>query len=335
MANTTAAIMAIPAPLEQIRLVGDEDKHATLLFFGETSTLPLEAKQTLMDSVELASGMLFPFSERVVDVSRLGDDIPPALVAMLSSENLGPVRNLFMMNPSVKSYLDNTQQFPSFTAHMTLGHPDFKDEVVLRALARNLYRIRFDRLAVWWNDERFEFDLSPVEGDSMSMSEAVDKILAHHGVKGQKWGVRRAVNSATGLVKRGRTSTPGEPGLISRTGSADQITQDRIEKKLKTGGVQSLSNADIQSYTRRLQMQDDLSRALAKQSAETQKKADGFIKSFVKSQGSRQFDRVANKAVDIAIEKAIESTGVKISKKSPGLGKDLGELSKRLKPKKK
>jgi hypothetical protein len=331
MPNTTAAIMAIPSPLEPIRLVGTEDKHATLLYFGETSTLPGDAKQTLLDAVELASGMLFPFSESVVDVARLGSDVPPALVAMLTNENLAQVRNLFLMNPSVKGFLDNVQQRPSFTPHITLDYPDFTDEAILRALMRQIYRVRFDRLAVWWNDERLEFNLSALDGADMAMSEAIDKFLEHngeddadhlehHGIKGMKWGVRRKPDPATGLVPR--------------TSSADQISQDRILKKIKIGGIESVSNKDIQDYTRRLQLQNDLERALASQSAKQKEATDGFIKSFIKKQAGRQFDRVANKAIDVAIEAAINQAGGKIAGSNPELGKGVQDVAKRLKPKK-
>lgn len=344
--NTTAAIMAIPSPLESIRLVGDEEKHATLLFFGETSTLPGEARQTLLDSVQMACEMLFPFSESITDVVRLGSEVPPALVALLAGENLSQVRNLFMMNPAVKGYQDNVQQHPSFTPHVTLGHPDFTDEAIVRALMRQIFKVRFDRLSVWWNDERFDCPLGiPTTSDDASVSAAIGKFLAehavedddhleHHGVKGQKWGVRRAVDSASGLVKKGRSSTPGEPGLIARTGSADQIAQDRIAKKIVSSGTQSLSNADIQAYTRRLQMQKDLDRVLSEQSAAEKAKADGFIKTFVKKQAGRQVDRVVNKALDVAVESALKNAGVKVSDKNPELGKNIQTVAKRLAPKK-
>lgn len=348
--NTTTAIMALPAPLDGIRLVGDEEKHATLLFFGETSTLPDGAKDVLTESVKMATSMLFPFSEAIRDVSRLGSENPPALVAMLTDRNLSQIRNLFMMNPSVQGYLDNVQQHPSFTPHVTLGHPDFSEEVILRTLAKQLFRVNFDRLAVWWNDERIEYPLAEmVEGDTMAMSEAVNKFLAHHGIKGQKWGVRRPVGSS-GLVSRvvGKkaSSEPVSTGLKPRTGSADQIAQDRIQKKIDTNGIHSLSNTELQSYTRRLQLEKDVNKALSEQSVATKAKTDGFIKRFIKNQGSRQIDRVVNKALDVAMEQAVLATGLKLHKSSKHFdpeeklpsnldaGKALMEVSKRMAPKK-
>jgi hypothetical protein len=343
MANTTAAIMAIPAPMDPIRLVGDEEKHATLLYFGETSTLPGEALQTLKDAVGLASGMLFPFGESVVDVTRLGDEVPPALVALLSGESLNQVRNLFLMNPDVSGFRDNAEQFPGFTPHVTLSHPDFADEAIQRALMRQVYRVRFDRLSVWWNDERFDFPLGPSQ-DKTSMSEAIDNFVAqhaledddhieHHGVKGQKWGIRRRIDSATGRVEQ-TGSTGLTTKLKPRTGSADQIQQDRIQKKIDTVGVHALSTAELQSYTRRLQMEKDVNRVLAEQSAAQKAASERFITRFVKKQAARQTDRVVNKALDVAVEKALESAGIQLGKKNPELGKSVKEISSRLKPKK-
>ena len=177
----------------------------------------------------------------------------------------------------------------------------------------------------------------------------VDDILAHHGIKGQKWGVRRPVGSS-GLVSRvvGKkaSSEPVSTGLKPRTGSADQIAQDRIQKKIDTNGIHSLSNTELQSYTRRLQLEKDVNKALSEQSVATKVKTDGFIKKFIKNQGSRQIDRVVNKALDVAMEQAVLATGLKLHKSSKHFdpkeklpsnldaGKALVEVSKRMAPKK-
>lgn len=200
--------------------------------------------------------------------------------------------------------------------------------------------------------------------------EVIGKALGHHGVKGQKWGVRRKVDSGTGLVtksdhtvrvnlKTGEQKVKGalfggeakrlqkhlndggqldlaasKTGLKPRTDSADQIHQDRIASKIVAGGTHTLSNADIQAYSRRLQLTKDLDRALSEQSAATKAKSDGFIKTFVKKQGGRQIDRVVNKALDVAVEQALKSAGVKVSDKNPELGKNIQTVAGRLAPKK-
>lgn len=330
MANTKAAIVAVPRPLDPIRLIGSEEKHATLLYFGDTTTLPSEAKQTLLDSVEMVCGFVFQVREEILNISRLGPEVPPALVAMTSRQSFAQIRSLLKMNPAIVEYLKNAEQFPSFTPHVTLGYPDYAEEVILRSLAQTLYMIEFDRLSVWWGDERFDFKLNgdkmwDADTDVAKVAHAFDKYLEEHlehsGTKGMKWGVRRAVDPSTGLVKR--------------TSSEDQIATDRVIKKIASGGSKSLSNAEIQAFTRRLQLQSDLDKSLATMSAADKAKVDGFVKKFIKSQSARQFDRVAAKAIDIAIEQAIGQAAKKSAGKNPELSKNLGELSKRLAPKKK
>ena len=158
-------------------------------------------------------------------------------------------------------------------------------------------------------------------GDLMAFIQAnVLKDVEQHGVKGQKWGVRRAINPSTGLV--------------ARTSSADQIHQDRVAKKLSTHGAKALSNKDIQDYVRRLQLQKELDKATKEAIPESTK---GFIRTFVAKQGAHQLDRVANKAVDVAVEKAIHELGINLGKKghNPDVADLLVKTSARLKPKKK
>lgn len=160
---------------------------------------------------------------------------------------------------------------------------------------------------------------SVVEAHLAAFVEATEDDAEHHGVRGQKWGVRRATDSSTGLV--------------ARTSSADQIHADRIVSKIKKGGTGAVSNRDLKDFAARINAEQEFNRAAA--SAEAQK-SKPFIVRFLKTQGQRQFNRVADKAVDIAVEKALEQAGIHIGKKGhTGLAGDLQEISNRVKPKKK
>lgn len=149
--------------------------------------------------------------------------------------------------------------------------------------------------------------------------EATEDDAQQYGVKGMQWGVRRKPDSRTGLVPR--------------TDSADQINVSRIKKKLASGGTSALSNRELKEFTDRIRLEQEFNRAT--QSIEAQK-GERFVTRYMKTQGQRQFNRVSDKALDIAIEKAIEQAGVKVSLTGrTELGGGITELSKRLKPKKK
>lgn len=297
MANTTAIIAALPSPMDRIRLVGDEEKHATLLFFGETASLPSDAKSVITDVLAKASRMLFPFREYVNDISRLGSDIPPALVAILSNQNLGSIRNALKLNSDIESYLENATQHPQFTPHVTLGYPDYAGEKELRDLARQLDSVNFDRLALWWNDERIEFQLGPVD---LMLSEAkhfdsVDDILKHYGVKGMHWGVRRTRQQID-------------------TASADAKTAMAIKDKGKTSGTNSLSNAELQTAISRMNLEQQYSRLLTQTTPKSKgrKFAEmllGDATNIGRDIAKQEVSKVGKAATSLKVEEALKAHG--------------------------
>lgn len=316
--NTTAVIVALPRPMDSIRLVGTEDKHATLLFFGETSTLPSDARFVLEDTLRVVANLFTPFTEEFRTVQRLGDDNPPALVAMLTAYSLNPIRRSFMINPKVREYLKNAAQFPQYTPHVTLDYPDYKREAELRDLITDLSQVRFDRLALWWGNEQIEFSLEQESEMKMSAMERVDAFLAHHGVKGMKWGVRR---------------TRAELSAGRRSGSSKKSEEE--DKSKASGGHASggsshtkvPSDQELQALVNRMRLEQEFKR-LSSESAPS-KKADGFIKSFLKETGKRQIRRVAGSAADIAIEQALKKYGAKTNNQM------IKEVGVRLSPKEK
>lgn len=68
----------------------------------------------------------------------------------------------------------------------------------------------------------------------------VGRILEHHGVKGMKWGSRKGSSSSD-------SST-------SQT-SSDHQSAEAIKTKLRTGGVKSLANHELQQLNTRMQLE--------------------------------------------------------------------------------
>lgn len=118
----------------------------------------------------------------------------------------------------------------------------------------------------------------------------------HHGIKGMKWGVRR---------ERGSDGTVG--GNLSKV------------------DPRHLSEADLRAAVNRMQLE----RQFSQLAAERVTKGNNFAKSYLKNTGKRQIGRIADKAIDLAVEQAVRQVAVKTG------NKHVEEVAKRLRPKKK
>jgi hypothetical protein len=83
--------------------------------------------------------------------------------------------------------------------------------------------------------------------------------LEHHGVKGMKWGSRKGSSSSTS------------------TSSTDHANAEAIRTKLRTGGVKSLSNHELQQLNTRHQLEAN-HRNLAGQSPNKFDKGHNHVK---------------------------------------------------------
>lgn len=121
----------------------------------------------------------------------------------------------------------------------------------------------------------------------------IGKFLAHYGIKGQKWGVRR---------DRG-------PGGTVSSGA----------KK----GLSGVDDAELMRAVQRMRLE----REFKQLSSERQVKGQSFVKSTLKDIGKKQVRRVAGTAADIAVEQALKNLGVKTG------NPHLGEIATRIGPK--
>lgn len=141
-------------------------------------------------------------------------------------------------------------------------------------------------------DELFvKFGVLPLEEDA-----------EQSGIKGMRWGIRR---------ERGADGTVGGNPINAKD-------------------PRKLSDADLRSAVNRMQLERQFSQLQAETSNSSRgSKGVNFTKDFLASQGKKQLRRVADKAVDIAVEQAIKQVAGKTG------NKHVDEVAKRLKPKKK
>lgn len=123
-----------------------------------------------------------------------------------------------------------------------------------------------------------------------------------HGIKGQRWGIRR---------ERGGDGTVGGNPINAKS-------------------PRHLSDSDLRAAVNRMQLERQFSQLQGETgNSSRSSKGASFTKNFLASQGKKQLRRVADKAVDIAVEQAIKSVAGKTG------NKHVEEVAKRLKPKKK
>lgn len=281
-------IVAIPEQDDPVWNISSEKvPHITLLFLGDVNSISEASKIKIVDFLDHASNIsLCKFSLEVSDRGILGPD--QADVVYFEGwdlPNLKQFRGQLLQESNIqKAYLSATQ-FPEWQPHLTLGYPDtpakkFKDQ------ADRVRWIYFDRIALWTGDfDGPEFKLKNNDwGDSVAMStvNTVDEILAHHGIKGMKWGVRRA--SITGVVNKSRATAitkaaakkapqdvqvntkirRGQERIKTTGGKNQPAHQNAIEAKVsahkaKKSGLHSLSNEELKVLATRLNLEKQVS----------------------------------------------------------------------------
>jgi hypothetical protein len=142
----------------------------------------------------------------------------------------------------------------------------------------------------------------------MHTPEVVEDILAHHGVKGQRWGVRRkATVGAQEVVvsdKRKKLKTSGGAGHPAHSDAVRARTSGQVARK---SGYKALSNQELQAYTQRLNLEQQAKRLSFEDSSPPKK----FVLKLLGQTGKQQASEVANQAASKAIKKTIAAASRK------------------------
>jgi hypothetical protein len=105
------------------------------------------------------------------------------------------------------------------------------------------------------------------------MTETLDEVLAHYGVKGMKWGVNRG---------RRRPSAPDSPDAAQAKAVRSQIKSNR--------GTDSLSNQDLRALVQRMSLEQQYSQLSANRASFGKR----FVTGVLKNVGTQQATSVLN-----------------------------------------
>jgi len=190
-------IVAIPRDDDYVWNISSEKvPHLTILALGDDVS---EADtQHIVDFVEYASSLMAPFGMDVDYRGELGEKKADVLFfskeARWSFERINNFRSSVLQDLAVKTAFRSIDQFPEWNPHLTLGYPETPAKKDTRDYPGTQW-ISFDRIAVWTSNYKgptFRLKAEHDEVISMSFTQIGEEFIAHHGVKGMRWGVRRS-----------------------------------------------------------------------------------------------------------------------------------------------
>lgn len=114
----------------------------------------------------------------------------------------------------------------------------------------------------------------------------IEAVLAHFGVRGMKWGVRK---------RRGSSSAPA---------STDSARATELHTRAKTGGTKTLSNEELQHLVTRLNLEGQYTKLSPDKIHPGLKIVNDVLVSVAKQQATSYTSKYAAKGIDELVKKA-------------------------------
>jgi 2'-5' RNA ligase len=256
--RTQLVIVALPSENDYVRKISSEPvPHLTLLYLGEPDYDGSQLAQ-IEDYVGYASTLLSQFTLEVERRGLLGDKDADVLFFYkdYTSKAISTFREHLLQDPLISAAYNAEDQFDGWTPHLTLGYPETPAKSDPNDHDREVTFVKFDRVALWIGDHEgptyelkpysydMEVAMSQIKSPSSVMRE-VGVSLQHYGVKGMKWGVRRADPQPT-------QAAPAQKPLPI---SADVKSAVNAQRKIAAGGTQALSNQELQGLLTRMNLE--------------------------------------------------------------------------------
>lgn len=259
--RNSLVIVALPSETEPVQKISSEKAaHMTLLYLGKPE-FDQSKINLISDFVEHAASTLSPFMLNVERRGLLGsDDADVLFFVKRYAKQIATFRDQLLQNDLISEAYNSTEQYPEWTPHLTLGYPTAPAKKTPDE-ERGFWYVNFDRIALWTGDSTGPtFQLVPKDDDmEVAMSQTqrgrtfvMGGSISHYGVKGMRWGVRRADPG-------GSSSVASKPAPRPRM-SEDAKSVERAFSKINRGGTDALSNHELQGLVTRLNLEQQYQR---------------------------------------------------------------------------
>lgn len=258
-------IVAIPRDDDYVWKISSEKvPHMTLCYLGEPDLEP-EQLANMTEYVGHATSQLHRFWMSVDRRGKLGPNDADVLFfdKGINHKLMNRFRSNLLANDEINAAYQSAEQYPEWTPHLTLGYPESPAKPDARDYGFN--GVEFDKISLWTSDfEGPTFQIPSYDHDSMEVAMSVqdligrgEEYLEHYGVKGMKWGKRRA--------------------RIQNARSSDFIQVKDIRDKAKSTKTSSLSNQELQTAITRMNLEQQFTRL----NPTKRKKGQAFVKALL------------------------------------------------------
>lgn len=311
--RSNLVIVALPSKEDYVWKTSSEKiPHLTLMYLGEPDA-GVSSSHISEFLEHVANTSLKRFSLDVDYRGELGDNKADVLFFRegYQTKELELIRSYLLGNTEIARAYHSTDQFSAWTPHLTLGYPETPAKPDDRDYP-GINWVNFDRVALWTGYfEGPEFRLKDHDMGEVRMSAikldrptVVDNVLAHVGVKGMKWGVRRS-NPSGSSSSKSEASDDFKAALVAKSKSSS-----------------SLSNGEMQALITRMELEKRYVSVMSTPRSTTRKvKAAKFVGTILADVGKEQLIRVAR-------AQATKTTNTQALKRGLDIQTELGTKKK-------